>query len=55
LLDEVAETGRTLIVMKRGKPVAQVTPVEEAPTLRGSIVREGDLISPIGGEWDATS
>jgi len=55
LLDEVAETGRTLIVTKRGKPVAQVTPVQEAPTLRGSIAREGDLISPIGAEWDATS
>ncbi len=55
LLDEVAETGRTLIVTKRGKPVAQVIPVQEAPSLRGSIVREGDLISPIAAEWDATS
>jgi prevent-host-death family protein len=51
LLDEVSETGRHLVVTKRGRPVAEVVPVEDAPSLEGSIVREGDLISPIDGPW----
>jgi prevent-host-death family protein len=51
LLDRVAETGEEIVVTKRGKPVARVVPVEPPRPLRGSIVREGDLVSPIGAEW----
>jgi prevent-host-death family protein len=51
LLDEVSETGRHLVVTKRGRPVAEIVPVEPAPSLEGSIVREGDLISPIDEAW----
>jgi prevent-host-death family protein len=53
LLDEVAQTGRPLVVTKRGKPVAEVVPVQEAPSLMGSVVREADLVSPVGADWDA--
>lgn len=53
LLDEVSESGRRIVVTKRGRPVAEVVPVEEAPSLRGSIVREGDLISPLERTWTA--
>jgi prevent-host-death family protein len=53
LLDEVARTGVTLIVTKRGKPVAKLTPVEPPPSLIGSILYEGDVISPIDVEWEA--
>jgi len=55
LLDEVAETGEPIIVTKRGKPVAKVIPAEhrEPPSLAGSIVREGDIVSPIPFTWDA--
>lgn len=53
LLDEVSESGRRIVVTKRGRPVAEVVPVEEAPSLRGSIVREGDLISPLEETWTA--
>jgi prevent-host-death family protein len=53
LLDEVAETGETLVVTKRGKPVARVLPFEESRPLGGSILREKDLVSPIGESWDA--
>ncbi len=53
LLDEVAESGIELLVTKRGKPVARVVPVEAPPGLSGSVVREGDLISPIGDAWNA--
>ncbi len=53
LLDEVAESGETLVVTKRGKPVARVVPFEESRPLGGSILREEDLVSPIGESWDA--
>jgi prevent-host-death family protein len=55
LLDEVAATGQVLIVTKRGRPVAQVSPAaEKAPrSLRGSVVHEGDIVSPTGERWTA--
>ena len=37
LLDEVAEMKETLVVTKRGKPVARVVPVEEPRSLVGSV------------------
>jgi prevent-host-death family protein len=61
LLDEVRESGEEIIVTKRGKPVARVVPAEtetEASIrarLRGSIVYQGDLISPLDEEWEANS
>jgi prevent-host-death family protein len=53
LLDRVAETGEELVVTKRGRPVARLLPVEPPPPLRGSVVWEGDLISPIEEDWAA--
>ncbi len=53
LLDEVAETGKPLLVTKRGKPVARVVPVEAPPGLLHSVKKERDLVSPIGEKWDA--
>lgn len=37
LLDEVARTGETLVVTKRGKPVARVVPAEEPRSLVGTV------------------
>jgi len=53
LLDRVAETGEELVVTKRGKPVARLVPVEPPRPLRGSVLWEGDLVSPVGAEWAA--
>ena len=55
LLDEVAATGRPIVVTKRGRPVARLVPVDDqdVPSLRGSIVHEGDVVSPIGEHWNA--
>jgi prevent-host-death family protein len=55
LLDQVAEFGAELVVTKRGRPVARVVPVEPPPDLKGSIVHEGDLVSPTGEAWSAES
>lgn len=54
LLDQVAATGEELVVTKRGKPVARVVPVEEPPSLRGSIrilVSEEELLEPLD-DWE---
>jgi prevent-host-death family protein len=56
LLDEVAETGETIVVTKRGKPVARVEPVEAPPSLKGSVtylVSDEELIAPIDEVWNA--
>lgn len=55
LLDEVERTGASLVVTKRGRPVAQVVAVKRVKTrtMRGSVRREGDLLSPTGEHWDA--
>lgn len=55
LLDEVAETGETIVVTKRGKAVAKLQPVEEPRSLRGSVtflVSDEELIEPILEPWD---
>lgn len=53
LLDDVAETGQEVIVTKRGRAVARLVPIEKPQSLRGSIVSQGDLISPIEDDWEA--
>ena len=58
LLDEVAETLETLIVTKHGKPVAQIVPLPRANVdiigaMKGSVLWEGDIISPLDVEWEA--
>jgi prevent-host-death family protein len=56
LLDEVAEKRETLVVTKRGKPVARVVAVDEAQPLLGSVtytVGDDELVAPTGERWDA--
>ena len=57
LLDEVAEKRQTLVITKHGKPVAQLVPVPAEKNIigamRGSVLWEGDIISPIEVEWEA--
>lgn len=55
LLDEVNETRETLVVTKRGRPVARLVAAEPSPrrSLRGSVRWRGDLLAPLGGDWDA--
>ena len=57
LLDEVAEKRQTLIVTKRGRPVAQISPIPKKGGFIGSMEGTGeilgDIISPIDVEWEA--
>lgn len=56
LLDDVENSREPLLITKRGKPVAKLVPVEpEHPlfgALQGSVVSEGDLLSPLEMDWD---
>jgi prevent-host-death family protein len=58
LLDEVSRAHETIVVTKRGIPVAKVAPVLKEKggrhaSLRGSILAEKNLIHPIGDSWEA--
>lgn len=56
VLDDVAAGQREVIVTKRGRPVARVVPIDgRAAPMDGLIVAQGDLVSPIDAEWDASS
>ena len=58
LMDEVAETGREIVVKKRRRPVARLVPYRRrrgAPfgLHRDQIRIHGDIGAPIDVEWDA--
>jgi len=56
LLDEVADSREELTITKRGKAVARLVPVPESGSLfgalKGSVLRAGDLLSPIDEPWE---
>jgi prevent-host-death family protein len=58
LLDDVAETRKPLVITKHGKPVAQVVPMpvegDLVGSMQGTVLWEGDLISPLSDEWEAS-
>jgi prevent-host-death family protein len=58
LMDEVAKSGNPVTITKRGKPVAQLTPVRSRPktivgAMKGRIEMLGDIMSPIDIRWNA--
>jgi prevent-host-death family protein len=58
LLEEVRQSRQSLLVTRHGKPVAEISPfvahndTDENP-LKGSVLFQGDLISPIDESWDS--
>jgi len=56
LIDEVAATRTSLIVTKRGRPVAKLVPLDEPPSTSGSVTLiaddDADYFST-GERWDA--
>lgn len=60
LMDEVAETGREIVITKNGRPVSRLVPHIERPKTvfgidKGRIEILGDIIEPIDVEWDAVT
>jgi len=58
IMDRVSKTGEPIVITKHGKPVAQLGPVpaervDPFGVLKGSVIWEGDIISPIDVEWEA--
>jgi prevent-host-death family protein len=55
LLDEVAESGETLVITKHGRPVARVEPPLRRDDLQGSVkfnISDEELIYFSMGPWD---
>ena len=62
LMDEVARTGRSIVITKRGKPVARLIPVEKpAPPkplwgyMAGTFEIAGDIVDVPQEEWSLLS
>ncbi len=58
LMDEVAQTGRPVVITKNGRPVAQLGPVVSRPATlagahRGKIAIVGDILAPVDSDWEA--
>lgn len=61
LLDEVDTSGEPIVITKRGRPVAELTPVSSerhadwAGSMRDRIEIHGDIVAPAADpdEWEA--
>lgn len=57
LINTILKTNERITITKYGKPVAELTPLKkegkEEYLLKGSILFEKDLISPIEESWEA--
>jgi prevent-host-death family protein len=59
LLEEVRESRQPLLVTRHGRPVVEICPyvpkdARRVNPLKGSIVHQGDLTSPIDEKWDSS-
>ncbi len=58
ILEEVERTGESLTVLKRGRPIALISPAPKAEhpqlSLFGSVKTVGDIVAPIipEAEWE---
>ena len=55
LLDDVAESGETIVVTKRGKPVARLLPLAPPESLEGSVtflVDDEEFIAPLFPDYE---
>ena len=61
ILDEVSDTGEAVVILKRGRPVAQLVPPPPSTSrypqeeLRDSVLIKGDVLGPVLPEeaWEA--
>ena len=60
ILDQISKTQEIIVITKRGKPLAQISPYRNSDIypkpgkLSDTLVFEKDIISPLGEEmWDA--
>jgi prevent-host-death family protein len=60
IMDEVKTKKRRVIITKRNEPIAEIIPIGNESfspfgKMKGTIHIKGDIIQPIGEEWDADS
>ncbi len=59
LLDDVAATGQSLTITKRGRPVARLVPIPGRQplfgALKGSVVAQHDIVSSVGERWESAA
>ena len=60
LMDEVARTGRSVVITKHGKPVAQLAPVAAEPGslfgfMKNTVQFKADVVAATGETWAAVS
>lgn len=58
LLSRLQKTRRSILVVKRGKPLATLVPCvgdrkSALASFRGTVARYGDIVAPTGATWDA--
>ena len=61
ILDRVHATGERVVILKRGRPVAELSPAGRSGTeypqaaLKGTVTTTGDIIGPVAPEedWDS--
>lgn len=61
ILDRVRETGERIVILKRGRPVAELWPPSQAESrypqseLEGTVTVVGDIVGPVVPEdhWDS--
>jgi prevent-host-death family protein len=60
LMDEVARTGRSIVITKHGRPVAQLVPVPGVQKslfgyMKNTFKITGDVVGPADERWSAVS
>ena len=60
LMDQVQKKRESIIITKRGIPVAKLVPYNDTPIpifgfMAGSLEIKGDIIGPIEEQWDVES
>jgi prevent-host-death family protein len=56
LMSRVANSRDKVVITKRGKPIAQLVPVEQAPDslfgyMKGTVTVKGDIVSSLSESW----
>lgn len=60
LMDSVKEDQITIVITKRGKPVAKLVPVKDSPIdkfgcMGNTVTIKGDIVSPLDEDWEVDS
>ena len=58
IMDDVARTGEEIVITKNGKAISKLVPYREPKQSlfgvhAGKLTVYGDILAPVGEEWDA--